>query len=29
MITAENAILRVKRIRQSRNGAFSIADVTP
>ena len=28
MITAENAILRVKRIRQSRNGAFSIADLT-
>lgn len=28
MITAENSILRVKRIRHSRNGAFSVADLT-
>ena len=28
MITAENAVLRVKRIRHSRNGAFSVADLT-
>ena len=28
MIHAQNAVLRVKRIRQSRNGAFCIADLT-
>lgn len=27
MITAENALLRIKRIRQSRNGAFCVADL--
>ncbi|MCL1960557.1 MAG: DUF3275 family protein [Desulfovibrionaceae bacterium] len=27
MITAENAVLRVKRIRQSRNGAFSVGEL--
>lgn len=28
MYTAENALLRVRRIRQSRNGAFSVAELT-
>ena len=27
MITAENALLRVRRVRQSRNGPFSVADL--
>ena len=27
MITAENALLRVKRVRQSKNGPFSVADL--
>ena len=28
MYTAENALLRVRRIRQSRNGPFTVAELS-